>query len=135
MSVEFLDLGGNLSKIAQERATSERKVEAPNIRQKFMELLERELNISQNDIDFSKSLKDITDSSLKIMNIRFMIKEKFNKDISLKQLFSNQSIKSLESLLIINDTENNVESSLKSDDIDNMSDEQVIDLFKGVENE
>ena len=100
-----------------------------------MELLERELNISQNDIDFSKSLKDITDSSLKIMNIRFMIKEKFNKDISLKQLFSNQSIKSLESLLIINDTENNVESSLKSDDIDNMSDEQVIDLFKGVENE
>ena len=64
-----------------------------------------------------------------------MIKEKFNKDISLKQLFSNQSIKSLESLLIINDTENNVESSLKSDDIDNMSDEQVIDLFKGVENE
>ena len=57
MSVEFLDLGGNLSKIAQERATSERKVEAPNIRQKFMELLERELNISQNDIDFSKSLK------------------------------------------------------------------------------
>ena len=69
------------------------------------------------------------------MNIRFMIKEKFNKDISLKQLFSNQSIKSLESLLIINDTENNVESSLKSDDIDNMSDEQVIDLFKGVENE
>ena len=100
-----------------------------------MELLERELNISQNDIDFSKSLKDIKDSSLKIMNIRFMIKEKFNKDISLKQLFSNQSIKILESLLIINDTENNVESSLKSDDIDNMSDEQVIDLFKGVENE
>lgn len=129
---------------------------------KILNIVSKQLNIPIETINKKKSIKDLNNSSLKIMNLKFSIQEEFNVDISLKDLLSDKTLEyTIKDILVKNsesgsdsndtyidstvlaptysDSKVNLNKNIHSKtehtkDIDFLSDEEIIELFNKEEN-